>query len=34
MTDLLQAVVDAHGGVSRWNQLKAVKSSISTTGAD
>jgi hypothetical protein len=29
MTDLLQAAVDAHGGLSRWNQLKTVKASLS-----
>ena len=33
MTDLLQAAVDAHGGLSRWNQLKTVKASLSITGA-
>ena len=33
MTDLLQAAVDAHGGLSRWNRLKTVKASISITGA-
>ena len=24
MNDLLQVAVDAHGGLSRWNQLKTV----------
>jgi hypothetical protein len=33
MTDLLRAAVDAHGGLSRWNQLKTVKASLSITGA-
>jgi len=33
MTDLLQAALDAHGGLSRWNQLKTVKASLSITGA-
>src|SRR6202140_1612295 len=33
MSDLLQAAVDAHGGLSRWNLLKTVKASLSITGA-
>src|ERR1700674_5166457 len=33
MNDLLQGAVDAHGGLSRWNQLKTVKASLSITGA-
>ena len=33
MNDLLQVAVDAHGGLSRWNQLKRVKASLSITGA-
>jgi len=33
MNDLLQTAVDAHGGLSRWNQLKTVKASLSITGA-
>jgi hypothetical protein len=33
MNDLLQVAVDAHGGLSRWNQLKTVKASVSITGA-
>jgi hypothetical protein len=33
MNDLLQVGVDAHGGLSRWNQLKRVKASLSITGA-
>ena len=33
MNDLLQAAVDTHGGLSRWNQLKTVKAGLSITGA-
>ena len=33
MNDLLQVAVDAHGGLSRWNQLKRVKAGLSITGA-
>jgi hypothetical protein len=33
MPDLLRAAVEAHGGLSRWNQLNAVKASVSITGA-
>jgi hypothetical protein len=33
MNDLLQVTVNAHGGLSRWNQLKRVKANLSTTGA-
>jgi hypothetical protein len=33
MNDLLQLAVEAHGGLSRWNQLKTVKASLSITGA-
>ena len=33
MTDLLQAAVEAHGGLPRRNQLKTVKASLSITGA-
>src|SRR2546430_15441523 len=33
MNDLLQAAVDARGGLSRWNQLKTVKAGLSITGA-
>ena len=33
MNDLLRVAVDAHGGSSRWNQLKTVKASLSITGA-
>jgi hypothetical protein len=33
MNDLLQVAVDAHGGLSRWNQLKRVRANLSITGA-
>jgi hypothetical protein len=33
MTDLLQVAVDAHGGLSWWNQSKTVKASLSIKGA-
>ena len=33
MNDLLQVVVDAHGGLSRWNQLKRVRANLSITAA-
>lgn len=33
MNDLLQVAIDAHGGLSRWNQLKRVNASLSITGA-
>ena len=33
MNDLLQVAVDAHGGLSRWNQLNRVRASLSITGA-
>jgi hypothetical protein len=32
MNDLLQLAVDAHGGLTRWNQLKTVRASVSVTG--
>jgi hypothetical protein len=32
MNDLLQAAVNAHGGLERWNQLKTVKASGSDVG--
>jgi hypothetical protein len=32
MNDLLQVAIDAHGGLSRWNQLKKVNASLSITG--
>jgi len=32
MNDLLQRAVDAHGGLSRWNQLKTVRASLAITG--
>jgi hypothetical protein len=33
MNDLLQVAVDAHGGLSRWNQLKRGQGNLSITGA-
>ncbi len=33
MSDLLQLAVEAHGGLQRWNQLKTVTASMSSTGA-
>jgi hypothetical protein len=33
MNDLLRVAVNAHGGLSRWNQLKTVKANLSITGA-
>jgi hypothetical protein len=32
MNDLLSLAVNAHGGPSRWNQLKGVKARLSITG--
>ena len=33
MNDLLSAAVNAHGGLSRWNQLKTVTATLAITGA-
>jgi hypothetical protein len=33
MKDLLSVAVEAYGGLSRWNQLKTVRASLSITGA-
>ena len=33
MSDLLQLAVKAHGGLKRWNQVKAIKVAASITGA-
>src|ERR1700688_4738147 len=33
MNDLLQTAVKAHGGLKRWNQIKAMKVAASITGA-
>jgi hypothetical protein len=33
MNDLLQTAVQAHGGLKRWNQVKAMKVAASITGA-
>jgi hypothetical protein len=32
MNDLLKLAVEVHGGLERWNQLKAVKADMSITG--
>lgn len=33
MNDLLQKAVDAHGGLKRWNETKAIEVAASITGA-
>jgi hypothetical protein len=33
MNDLLQTAVNAHGGLKRWNQVKAIRVAASITGA-
>jgi hypothetical protein len=33
MNDLLKLAVEAHGGIERWNKVKAVKVAASVTGA-
>ena len=33
MTDLLQLALDAHGGLDRWNKVKAIQVAASITGA-
>ncbi len=33
MSELLNLALQAHGGLSRWNQLKRVKAGLSITGA-
>jgi hypothetical protein len=33
MIDLLETAVDAHGGLERWQRVRAVDLSISITGA-
>ena len=33
MSDLLQLAIKAHGGLKRWNQVKAIKVAASITGA-
>ena len=32
MNDLLKMAVEAHGGLSRWNELATVKANVSVTG--
>ena len=34
MSDLLETVIDAHGGLERWNQLDAVSARLSQSGAE
>src|SRR5271168_2746919 len=33
MTELLDLAVNAHGGLARWNKIKAIKVAASITGA-
>ncbi len=33
MNELLKLAVNAHGGLARWNQLKTITASMSSTGA-
>jgi hypothetical protein len=33
MTELLQRALDAHGGLDRWNKVKAIRVTASITGA-
>ena len=33
MTELLDLAVKAHGGLERWNKIKAIKVAASITGA-
>ncbi len=33
MTELLDLAVKAHGGLERWNKIKAIKVTASITGA-
>lgn len=33
MTELLELALDAHGGLDRWNKVKAIKVAASITGA-
>lgn len=33
MNDLLKLAVEAHGGIDRWNKVKAIKVAASVTGA-
>jgi hypothetical protein len=32
MNDLLKLAVEAHGGLDRWNKVKAIKVAASITG--
>jgi hypothetical protein len=33
MTELLETVIEAHGGLERWNQLDAVSARLAQGGA-
>ena len=33
MSELLNLAIKAHGGLDRWNKVKAIKLAASTTGA-
>ena len=33
MTELLDVVVEAHGGLDRWNQLNSIKAKLTVAGA-
>jgi hypothetical protein len=33
MSELRDLVIDAHGGIERWNKVKAIKGNMSITGA-
>ena len=33
MSDLRELVIDAHGGIERWNKVKAIEADMAITGA-
>jgi len=33
MSDLLETVIEAHGGLERWNQLDAISARLTQSGA-
>ena len=33
MSELRDLVIDAHGGIERWNKVKAIDGDMSITGA-
>jgi hypothetical protein len=33
MSELRELVIDAHGGIDRWNKVKAIEGDMSITGA-